>query len=53
MSTIDQVRSKPGFIIDMDGVIYHGNQLIPGATEFIGWLEKQGKKYLFLKGLSI
>jgi len=52
METIDQVRNKPGFIIDMDGVIYHGNQLIPGASEFIGWLEKRRKKYLFLTNSS-
>ena len=48
METIDQVRNKTGFIIDMDGLIYHGNQLIPGATDFIGWLERERKKFLFL-----
>ena len=52
METIDQVRSKAGFIIDMDGVIYHGNRLIPGVTEFIQWLEAQRKKYLFLTNSS-
>ena len=52
METIDHVRNKSGFIIDMDGVIYHGNQLIPGAKEFIAWLEKSGKKYLFLTNSS-
>ncbi len=52
MDAIDQVRSKAGFIIDMDGVIYHGNRLIPGVTEFIRWLESQKKKYLFLTNSS-
>ena len=52
METIDQVRGKAGFIIDMDGVIYHGNQLIPGANEFIQWLEARRKKYLFLTNNS-
>lgn len=52
METIDQIRNKAGFIIDMDGVIYHGNQLIPGVTEFIRWLETQKKKYLFLTNSS-
>jgi NagD protein len=52
MDAIDQVRSKAGFIIDMDGVIYHGNRLIPGVTEFIRWLEAQRKKYLFLTNSS-
>ena len=48
MNALDQVRGKAGFIIDMDGVIYHGNQLIPGVTEFIAWLEREKKKFLFL-----
>ena len=45
---VEKIRSKSGFIIDMDGVIYHGNMLLPGVTEFLGWLENSGKKYLFL-----
>lgn len=32
----------------MDGVIYHGNQLIPHVKEFLDWLEKNDKNYLFL-----
>ena len=42
------LRDKKGFICDMDGVIYHGNKLIPNVKEFISWLEKNGKSYLFL-----
>jgi NagD protein len=49
---IQRIKQKSGFIIDMDGVIYHGNKLLPGVTEFIGWLEKEGKKYLFLTNSS-
>ncbi|MDR2911596.1 MAG: HAD-IIA family hydrolase [Bacteroidales bacterium] len=45
---IQQIKSKAGFIIDMDGVIYHGNKLLPGVTDFVNWLEVTGKKYLFL-----
>jgi NagD protein len=48
----EQIRSKSGFIIDMDGVIYHGNRLLPGVAEFLEWLEKSGKKYLFLTNSS-
>jgi len=48
MSALDQVRGKAGFIIDMDGVIYHGKQLIPGVSDFIALLEREKKKFLFL-----
>ncbi len=47
-----KIRSKAGFIIDMDGVIYHGNKLLPGVTDFLSWLESSGKKYLFLTNSS-
>lgn len=49
---INKIKSKSGFIIDMDGVIYHGNRLLPGVTEFVAWLESSGKKYLFLTNSS-
>lgn len=42
------LRNKNGFICDMDGVIYHGNKLLPHVKEFIRWLEDNDKKYLFL-----
>ena len=45
---IEKIKSKEGYIIDMDGVIYHGNKLLDGVTEFLNWLEKAGKRYLFL-----
>ncbi len=44
--------SKAGFICDMDGVVYHGNRLLPGAQEFVAWLQKNDKKYLFLTNSS-
>ena len=38
-------NEKKGFICDMDGVIYHGNKILPGVTEFIEWLQdKYGKE---------
>jgi NagD protein len=48
----NDIKSKQGFIIDMDGVIYHGNKLLPGVTDFLAWLENSGKKYLFLTNSS-
>jgi len=49
---IEDIKSKAGFIIDMDGVIYHGNILLPGVTKFLQWLEESGKSYLFLTNAS-
>ena len=28
---MNKLRNKKGFICDMDGVIYHGNKLLPGV----------------------
>ena len=39
---------KKGYICDMDGVIYHGNRILPGAGEFVDWLKKNDKHFLFL-----
>ncbi len=49
---MEVIRNKQGFISDMDGVIYHGNKLLPGVVEFINWLKKENKKFLFLTNSS-
>lgn len=36
----------------MDGVIYHGNQVLSGAVEFVNWLQRENKEYLFLTNNS-
>lgn len=51
MYSID-FQKKKGFICDMDGVIYHGNQILPGVPEFLRWLHEEGKSYLFLTNNS-
>lgn len=51
-NVIERIKAKSGFIIDMDGVIYHGNKLLPGIPEFLKWLESSGKKFLFLTNSS-
>ena len=40
------------YLIDLDGVVYRGNELLPGAGEFLGWLAENRKKYLFLTNNS-
>ncbi len=36
----------------MDGVIYHGNRLLPGVKEFVEWLYRENKEFLFLTNNS-
>ncbi len=49
---MEDIRNKQGFICDMDGVIYHGNHLLPGATAFVSWLQEEGKQFVFLTNSS-
>jgi NagD protein len=49
---LEVIRSKAAFICDMDGVLYHGNRLLPGVSEFVSWLKKEQKKFLFLTNSS-
>ena len=46
------INKKSGFICDMDDVIYHGNILLPGVSEFVDWLKKEDKHFLFLTNSS-
>lgn len=52
MENIRMIQSKAGFICDMDGVIYHGPKLLPGAKEFVDWLKRENKNFLFLTNSS-
>ncbi|MCI6926577.1 HAD-IIA family hydrolase [Butyricicoccus porcorum] len=49
---MDRLREKSGFICDMDGVIYHGNKILPGVREFVDWLQRENKHFLFLTNSS-
>lgn len=41
-----------GFMIDMDGTVYKGGDLIPGATDFISALKDKGIPFVFLTNNS-
>lgn len=41
-----------GFLIDMDGVLYRGSELIPGADEFVSELLSRGIPFRFLTNNS-
>ncbi len=47
-----ELANKRGFICDMDGVIYHGNKILPGVSDFIAWMAQNEKKFLFLTNSS-
>lgn len=49
---MEKLLEKKGFICDMDGVIYHGNRLLPGVQEFVEWLYREKKEFLFLTNNS-
>jgi NagD protein len=49
---MQDLRSKKAFICDMDGVIYHGNRLLPGVFEFLNWLTTSNKNFVFLTNSS-
>ncbi len=46
------LTEKLGFICDMDGVIYHGNKLLDHVKEFVEFLQKENKRFLFLTNSS-
>lgn len=48
----ERLKDIKGIISDMDGVIYHGNRLLPGVAEFLRWLRDEGKAFIFLTNSS-
>ncbi|HTN76759.1 MAG TPA: TIGR01457 family HAD-type hydrolase, partial [Pirellulaceae bacterium] len=44
--------SKHGFLIDMDGVIYRGGEVVPGADRFIEELKRREIPFAFLTNNS-
>lgn len=46
------LKEKNVYLLDMDGTIYLGDQLIDGAEEFLETLREKGKRTLFLTNNS-
>ncbi|MGC8844509.1 MAG: HAD-IIA family hydrolase [Candidatus Hydrogenedens sp.] len=44
MKKVEEIRC---FLLDMDGTIYLGSRIIPGAKEFIDYLKSSNRKFLF------
>jgi NagD protein len=47
-----ELRRKKAFICDMDGVIYHGNRVLAGVRNFVDFLKRENKQFLFLTNSS-
>src|SRR5262249_24146602 len=46
------MRDYRAFILDLDGVIYRGERLLPGAREFVSWADATGRRVIFLSNNS-
>src|SRR3954454_8092988 len=53
MTPMENVRPIETWLTDMDGVLVHEEDPIPGATEFVEALKSSGKKFLVLTNNSI
>ncbi|UUZ84111.1 hypothetical protein LJK88_10370 [Paenibacillus sp. P26] len=42
----------PGFLLDLDGTLYHGDRPIPHAAEFIRWARDRRFPFLFVTNNS-
>jgi len=49
---MERFEKCKAFICDMDGVLYHGNRLLPDVPEFVDWLKRENKSFLFLTNSS-
>jgi 4-nitrophenyl phosphatase len=42
----ERLRAAKGFVLDMDGVLYRGNTLLPGVADFLNALDLRGIPYM-------
>jgi 4-nitrophenyl phosphatase/NagD protein len=49
---LERLRTIKCFLMDMDGTIYLGDRLLPGAKQWLALLDTQGIPYLFLTNNS-
>lgn len=51
-STTDAAPTPLGYLFDLDGVLWRGDQLIPGVRETLAELRRRGKRVLFISNTS-
>src|SRR5260221_6359852 len=47
------MRDFRAFLLDLDGVVYRGEQVLPGAREFGEWADAPGRRVLYLSNNSL
>ncbi len=47
------MKTYQNYFFDLDGVIYRGSERLPGAREFIEWIDATGRTYLYLSNNSM
>lgn len=52
-TSLDRLRSAKGFIFDMDGVLYRGQQVLPGVEDIFNALAIRGIPYLLATNNSM
>lgn len=53
VTELEAVGTIEAYLMDMDGVLVRGAQVIPGATDFIARLRAAGKRFLVLTNSSV
>ncbi len=48
----DNIASVRCFVLDMDGTVYLGSRLLPGALDFFAYLRRSGRDFLFVTNNS-
>lgn len=52
MNDASWLQRTEAFLIDLDGTLYRGKEVIPDAPRFIEWLEGTGRRYLYVTNNS-
>lgn len=49
---VDRIQDTECFLFDLDGTVYLGSQLLPGARDLLSFLDQEGRPYYFLTNNS-
>ena len=52
MNNLDRIRYTACFLFDLDGTVYLGEELLPGARELLAYLDQNSRPYFFLTNNS-